>query len=92
MRLFCIGMGYVCEALGGHLLERGIFVGGTTRDGDKCERLGGRGFSMFRLTAGEEAGADFWEALGGATHILCSVPPDDLGGDFVLGMLSGWGG
>ncbi|HIJ63778.1 MAG TPA: SDR family oxidoreductase [Rhodospirillaceae bacterium] len=69
--LFCFGFGYTAQALARRLLAEGWRVSGTVRA--PLERADVRLFPFDRtrpLPAG---------ALDGVTHLLTSVPPDQLG-------------
>ncbi len=66
--LFIFGMGYSAKRLAAHLRSTGWVVSGTGRNGD----------IDFDNAAGVRA------AIGAATHILSSVPPDAAGADPVL--------
>jgi nucleoside-diphosphate-sugar epimerase len=68
-RMFIFGMGYTASRVAGALRARGWQVRGTGRDGD-CE------FDDFERVRA---------ALAEASHVLSSVPPEDVtGGDDVL--------
>ncbi len=77
-RLFCFGYGFSASALGALLAPAGWALAGTCRTPEGCESL---------ADAGVEAVPFSWQAplsdparcLAGATHILLSIPPDDLG-------------
>jgi len=69
MHLLIFGLGYAASRIGGALEQRGWRVQGTTRDG--------RGGS---IAFGDDAAVA--HAIGHATHVLSSVPPD--GDDPVL--------
>ncbi|MBM3507132.1 MAG: SDR family oxidoreductase [Alphaproteobacteria bacterium] len=76
MRLFCFGLGYSALALGAELLEEGWQVGGTCTSEEKRAALAEAGIEahIFRRERPLPAGA-----LGGTTHLLASIPPDDFG-------------
>lgn len=77
-RMFIFGFGYSALALAGQLRSLGWYVAGTARRPDKIADLQQLGFTVYPfsrtqpLSAGTAALADF-------SHILHSVPPDDLG-------------
>jgi nucleoside-diphosphate-sugar epimerase len=81
-RLFCFGLGYAAGFLARALAAEGWRVAGTSRDAASCQRLAGDGFVMHLLAPGRPL-AEPAAALGGATHILVSVPPE-ASGDPVL--------
>ncbi len=68
MNLFIFGMGYTAQVLAAHLRAQGWQVRGTGRAGDVA-------FADADAVAA---------ALGGASHVLSSVPPARDGGDPVL--------
>jgi nucleoside-diphosphate-sugar epimerase len=77
-RLFCFGLGYSARALAGALLRRGWTVAGTCRtesgrDGFRAEGIEAHLFDRDRPLPDPAA------ALAGATHLLSSVPPDEIG-------------
>ncbi len=74
--LFCFGLGYSALALGRWLQAEGWVVSGTCRSADSAAALRGAGFCA---TPFERDRALSTEALSGVTHILVSVPPDDIG-------------
>ena len=69
-RLFCFGFGYSAEALARRLKPQGWAVAGTSQDGGGARHV----FSRRRPLTG--AGL---AALGEATHVLISIPPDGAG-------------
>jgi nucleoside-diphosphate-sugar epimerase len=76
--LFCFGLGYSAAALARPLLQLGWQVTGTCRDPLKAvalERLGVTPVVFDR----EHPIADLERRLETATHLLSSVPPDDIG-------------
>jgi len=77
-RLFCFGLGYTAVALAETLIGDGWRVAGTCRNEETARTLSDRGIEAFpfdRARPLEDAG----RALGGTTHLLSSVPPDELG-------------
>jgi len=81
-RLFCFGIGYSARRLALSLVAEGWQVAGTAREADSVEDLKSLGIDavLFHRNRPLE---DPQSALGGATHVLSSVPPDDAG-DAVL--------
>ena len=77
-RLFCFGLGYSSRVLAGRLSARGWQVAGTTRSAERAAALAGDGIAAFRFDRGHPL-ADPAAALGGTTHLLSSVPPDEAG-------------
>jgi nucleoside-diphosphate-sugar epimerase len=76
--MFIFGVGYTGLALARSLVDDGWQVAGTCRDADGCaalERAGVRAFVFDRDHPLEDAAG----ALGVATHLLSSVPPDEAG-------------
>jgi nucleoside-diphosphate-sugar epimerase len=69
MRFFCFGMGYTGQALARALAASGWEVAGTRRSAGP-DRLA---FERARPLARPDA------ALSGVSHLLVSVPPDELG-------------
>ena len=80
--LFCFGLGYTGQALARSLLAEGWRVSGTCRDQARAEELTGLGIEAHLF---DRTHALSPEVLGGVTHVLNSVPPDELG-DPVLDM------
>ena len=77
-RLFCFGLGYSARALGRQLLDEGWQVAGTTRSEASAERLRAEGFEI-HLFDKDRPLADPAAALGAASHLLSSVPPEEAG-------------
>ena len=71
--LFCFGLGFSAQALAARLKSKGWRVAGTTRTRARADALGALGHEAFVF------GPDAAAALGGATHILVSVPPSAAG-------------
>ena len=80
--LLSFGHGYSAQALARLLLPRGWQITGTTRSADKAARLAETGIAPQIWPGGDIAGA-----LAGATHLLVSAGPDEMG-DPVLATLS----
>ncbi len=77
-RLFCFGLGYTARVLAAALMGEGWTVAGTCRDEATRADLAADGIDAFLFDRDrplDDAGA----ALGGATHLLSSVPPDAEG-------------
>ena len=77
-RLFCFGLGFSARTLGRRLLATGWQVAGTTRSEASAETLRAVGFEVHLFDRGAPLAAPA-EALGAATHLLSSVPPDAEG-------------
>jgi len=72
--LFCFGLGYSAGFLAPALGGEGWRIAGTSREGG----VGRDGTALVRFTRGAPL-ADAAAALAGTTHLLVSIPPDDLG-------------
>jgi len=81
-RLFIFGLGYSARAFARRLAGRGWAIAGTSRNPGAQPAI--EGCRMFRFERGRPLNAAGLEALAAATHLLCSVPPDEAG-DPVLG-------
>jgi nucleoside-diphosphate-sugar epimerase len=77
-RLFCFGLGYTALALARRLMAERWAVAGTTRAADKQARLAAEGV-QFHLFGRDRPLPDAAAALAGATHLLTSIPPDEIG-------------
>jgi len=75
MRLLCLGYGYVARRLGLRLMADGWAVAGTTRDPGRMEGIAGDGAEPVLWSEEGICPA----ALGRASAILVSAPPDDEG-------------
>ena len=75
-KLFCFGLGYTALTLAAELLEDGWQVAGTCTSAEKQAALRKVGIAAHLFRRGEATDA---AALGGATHVLSSVPPDEFG-------------
>ena len=73
-RLFCFGLGYTGRALAARLTGEGWQIAGTVR-GDTTFEESYRVYPFDRDRPLEDAAT----ALAGATHILSTVPPDEIG-------------
>lgn len=76
--LFCFGFGYSAQALAVRLREHGWTIRGTCRSPEKAARLKEQGIDPY-LFDRDTPLIDPQAALTGVTHLLSSVPPDDLG-------------
>lgn len=81
-RLFCFGLGYSAKVLALDLMAKGWSVSGTCREEETVAELQKLGIEAFRFDR-EHVSKDITRSLAKATHLLSSVPPDDLG-DAVL--------
>lgn len=86
-RLFCFGLGYTARVLAAALMGEGWTVAGTCRDEAARADLAADGIDAF-LFDRDRPLDDAAAALGGATHLLSSVPPD-AEGDPVLARHAG---
>jgi nucleoside-diphosphate-sugar epimerase len=83
-RLFCFGLGYTARTLARRLQPKGWSIAGTSRSETERSTLLQMSIEAW-LFERERPLASFAAALAGCTHILSSVPPDQLG-DPVLAM------
>lgn len=74
-RLFCFGLGYSAQRVARRLAARGWHVGGTARTTAGAENIAGQGYEAF-VFDGHSPDAGVAAALGRATHVLVSAPPD----------------
>lgn len=77
-RLFCFGLGYTAQALARRLQAEGWQVAGTTRSAEKRAQLERAGFEVHRF-GGDRPLGDAAAALGGTTHVISSIAPDEAG-------------
>jgi nucleoside-diphosphate-sugar epimerase len=77
--LFCFGLGYTAGFLARTLGAEGWRIAGTSRDAAACARLAAEGFDMHLFAPDRPLAAPAVAALGAATHLLSSVPPDAAG-------------
>ena len=75
-RLFCFGLGYSALALAPLVAAEGWTIGGTCRTTESAAALTARGFAAEPFDRDRPLAA---AAIGGATHVLVSVPPDAIG-------------
>jgi nucleoside-diphosphate-sugar epimerase len=77
-RLFCFGLGYTAQALARQLQAEGWRIAGTTRSAEKRALLESAGFEVHLF--GRDRPLDHAAAvLGGATHVISSIAPDEVG-------------
>jgi nucleoside-diphosphate-sugar epimerase len=77
-RLFCFGLGYTAFELAQRLQRRGWSIAGTCRSDSAAAPLRARGFDITLFDRDQPPAAPE-TALAGSTHLLSSVPPDDIG-------------
>jgi nucleoside-diphosphate-sugar epimerase len=77
-RLFCFGLGYTALALARALQAEGWTVAGTTRSAEKRAALAEEGIRA-HLFARDQPLRDAGAALAGASHVVVSIGPDELG-------------
>lgn len=77
-RLFIFGLGYTALRLADRLRAAGWSVAGTVRSADKAAALAATGIDAHAFDRGRPL-ADAGTLLGGVTHLLSTVPPDDHG-------------
>jgi nucleoside-diphosphate-sugar epimerase len=70
--LFCFGLGYCAQALIARLAPQGWAVSGTNRDGSPLEHSS----RVWRFDGSAKLPDG---ALAGVTHLLISIPPDQVG-------------
>ena len=76
--LFCFGLGYTAGVLSRRLMAQGWSVRGTARSEAACAELAAQGIAAWTFDRDRPL-ADPAAALGGVTHLLASVPPDETG-------------
>ena len=76
--LFCFGLGYSAMVLAARLIARGWRVAGTARDGERIDELKALGIEAYAFSTAGGAAA-IAPRLGGATHVLSSIPPGEQG-------------
>ena len=76
--LFCFGLGYSALALAHRLKAQGWAVGGTCRSAESQAALAAEGYAVTRSSR-EAVPVDPAGELATATHLLVSVPPDEIG-------------
>ena len=77
-RLFCFGYGFSASALGALLGPAGWSLAGTCRTSEGCAALAEAGVEAVPFSR-EAPLKDAAGSLVGATHILLSIPPDEMG-------------
>jgi nucleoside-diphosphate-sugar epimerase len=77
-RLFCFGLGYTALALARRLMAEGWQVAGTTRGADRRASFAAEGAEI-HLFGRDQPLTDAAAALAGTTHLLTSIPPDEIG-------------
>jgi nucleoside-diphosphate-sugar epimerase len=77
-KLFCFGLGYSAQRLARQLNGEGWIVAGTVRSNEKRQALLDEGIDAHVFDRGRpiDGAADL---LRDVTHVVSSVPPDDLG-------------
>lgn len=79
MKLFCFGIGYsALHLIADLMLEDDWTFAGTCRTEDKCVRAREAGIDAVAFERGSPI-KSIAAALQGVTHLLLSVPPDDVG-------------
>ena len=81
MGVFFFGMGYSSLATARcihHLVSADMPIAGTTRTPDKAEQLADTAYRI-HVFDGEKPGPTLGADLAAATHVICSIPPDDHG-------------
>ena len=73
-RLFCFGLGYSARRLARDLLEEGWEIAGTVRDPERASSLRREGLEAV-VFEGDSGTDEVDSLLGGATHVLDSMPP-----------------
>jgi nucleoside-diphosphate-sugar epimerase len=76
-QLFVFGLGYSARVFARKLVDQGWAIVGTCRNAESAPAI--EGSRMFRFDRGMPLDGAGLEALSAATHILCSVPPDEFG-------------
>lgn len=84
-KLFIFGLGYSSQAIAKLAMQQGYAVSGTVRSLEKAEMLRAQGIDAITFVEFNNT------HLGGVTHILSSIPPQQ-GVDVVVGYVSegGW--
>jgi nucleoside-diphosphate-sugar epimerase len=77
-RLFCFGLGYTALALAGRLMSEGWQVAGTTRGADRQASFAIQGAEV-HLFGRDRPLPNPAAMLAGTTHLLTSIPPDEIG-------------
>ena len=82
-KFFCFGLGYSAKYLACQLIKDGWHVIGTCRDMGQKKALEAEGFEM-HVFNGHEPMKNANKILSGVTHLLSSVPTDNMTADPVL--------
>ena len=77
-RLFVFGLGYTSTAMAMALKEEGWHVAGTCRSKTRRTTLEKLGFDVL-LFDGRKPANNVEQQLATSDHILCSIPPDEMG-------------
>lgn len=88
-QLFIFGLGYSAQAVARAAMRAGFSVSGTTRNPQKVAALEAAGIRTYLMDASPQWNSQIEAALGEATHLLSSVPPQE-GGDVVLPLITGY--
>lgn len=86
-RMFVYGLGYVGAGVALRVVENGGSCVGTCREEEKAAWLAERGITCFRFDDDQAAVVEkeMLKEIGRATHMLVTVPPNDIGVDRVIG-------
>lgn len=76
-RLFIFGLGYSAQAFAQRLAGQGWAIAGTRRSGGSAPAI--EDCRIFLFDRGHPLDSTGLEALSAANHVLCSVPPDEIG-------------
>lgn len=76
-RLFVFGLGYSAQVFARLLSDRGWAIAGTSRGAGAAPAI--EGCRMFSFERGQPLDSAGLDALSAASHVLCSVPPDEIG-------------
>jgi len=77
-RLFCFGLGYTAQVFSARRRLAGWEIAGTTRAALKRDHLKAAGVAAHIFGRGTPL-RDARAALAGTTHLLASIPPDEIG-------------
>lgn len=77
-RLFVFGLGYTARVVADGLRAEGWSVAGTSRSPERVEALRDAGFEAYPFDRNHPL-KNPAEALGGTTHLLVSIPPENRG-------------
>jgi nucleoside-diphosphate-sugar epimerase len=93
-RLFCFGLGFTAQALARRLIVDGWRIAGTSRN---PKNAADGEIALFSFNRGQPLSDAAVAALAGATHVLASIPPDDIGdvgldgyGDIIAAAAPAW--